>query len=203
MFVRKLLMVGTLALLLAPTSAFAQSWFFSPFIGGNFGGSANFGNYTNANDSVEKRMNFGATLGWNPSVVGFEVDLGYTPNFFEDTAGDRNFQFGSSNVTTLMGNLLLTMPPGGGGVHPYASMGVGLIRANVKSATGVFNDLSTNDIGANVGAGLNADINKNFGIRGDARYFRMLQDNKAANLFDLTLGSFSFWRGSVGATFRW
>jgi len=32
---RKLLLVGALALLLAPATASAQSWFFSPFIGGN------------------------------------------------------------------------------------------------------------------------------------------------------------------------
>jgi opacity protein-like surface antigen len=202
MFVRKLLMVGTLALMLAPTSAFAQSWFFAPFVGGNFGGSADFGSFPNADDEVEKRMTFGATLGWNPSAVGFEVDLGFAPNFFEDTAGDRNFGFGTNNVTTLMGNVLFTVPPGGG-IHPYASAGVGLIRANVKSATGVFNDLSTNDLGVNVGAGLNGYFNDNIGLRGDIRYFRDLQDNKGDNALDLNFGSFNFWRGSVGLTFRW
>lgn len=202
MFVRRLLMVGTLALLLAPTSAFAQSWFFSPFVGGNFGGSADFGSFPKADDEVEKRMTFGATLGWNPSVVGFEVDLGFAPNFFEDTAGDRNFGFGTNNVTTLMGNVLFTVPPGGG-IHPYASAGVGLIRANVKSATGVFNDLSTNDLGVNVGAGLNGYFNDNIGLRGDIRYFRDLQDNKGDNALDLNFGGFNFWRGSVGLTFRW
>ena len=202
MLVRKLLMVGTLALMLAPTSAFAQSWFFSPFVGGNFGGSADFGSFPKADDEVEKRMTFGATLGWNPSVVGFEVDLGFAPNFFEDTAGDRNFGFGTNNVTTLMGNVLFTVPPGGG-IHPYASAGVGLIRPNVKSATGVFNDLSTNDLGVNVGAGLNGYFNDNIGLRGDIRYFRDLQDNKGDNALDLNFGGFNFWRGSVGLTFRW
>ena len=59
-------------------------------------------------DEVERRVDFGATLGWTtPSVVGFEVDLGWSPNFFEDTAGDANFEFGDNNVTTLMGNVLI------------------------------------------------------------------------------------------------
>ena len=93
------------------------------------------------------------------SVVGFEVDLGYSPNFFEDTAGDRNFEFGDSNVTTIMGNVLLSAPPGGG-VRPYASAGLGLIRANVSSGTGLFNDLSTNDLGVNIGGGLNALVQR-------------------------------------------
>ena len=203
MQVRKLLMISALALVLLPASANAQSgWFFSPFIGGNFGGNADFGDFPDDDDAVERRMDFGATLGWNPSVVGFEFDLGYSPNFFQDTAGDANFEFGDNNVTTIMGNVLLSAPPGSG-VRPYASGGLGLIRASVQSATGLFNDLSTNDLGINIGGGLNANFNDNVGIRGDLRYFRSLQDNEADNDFDLSLGSFDFWRGSVGLTFRW
>ena len=112
MQVRKLLMISALSLMLLPASAQAQSWFFSPFIGGNFGGSADFGDFPDADDEVERRIDFGATLGWNPSVVGFEIDLGYSPNFFADTAGDRNFEFGDSNVTTLNGQPAAQRPAG-------------------------------------------------------------------------------------------
>lgn len=203
MQVRKLLMISALSLVLLPASAHAQSgWFFSPFIGGNFGGNADFGDFPENDDAVERRMDFGATLGWNPSVVGFEIDLGYSPNFFENTAGDRNFEFGDNNVTTLMGNVLLSAKPGSG-LRPYASAGLGLIRASVSSGTGLFNDLSTNDLGVNFGGGLNANLNDSVGIRGDLRYFRSLQDNQPDNDLDLSLGSFDFWRGSVGLTFRW
>jgi opacity protein-like surface antigen len=199
MQVRKLLLISALSLVLLPASAQAQSgWFFSPFIGGNFGGNADFGDFPDDDDAVERRMDFGATLGWNPSVVGFEVDLGYSPNFFQDTAGDANFDFGDNNV----GNVLLSAPSGTG-IRPYASGGLGLIRASVQSATGLFNDLSTNDLGVNIGGGLNANFNDNVGIRGDLRYFRSLQDNESDNDLDLSLGSFDFWRGSVGLTFRW
>ena len=204
MQVRKLLMISALSLVvLLPASAHAQSgWFFSPFIGGNFGGNADFGDFPDDDDAVERRMDFGATVGWNPSVVGFEVDLGYSPNFFENTAGDANFEFGDNNVTTIMGNVLFSAPSGSG-IRPYASGGLGLIRASVQSATGLFNDLSTNDLGVNIGGGLNANFNDNVGIRGDLRYFRSLQDSEADNDFDLSLGSFDFWRGSVGLTFKW
>ncbi len=204
MQVRKLLMASALSLVvLLPASAQAQSgWFFSPFIGGNFGGNADFGDFPDDDDAVERRMDFGATLGWNPSVVGFEIDLGYSPNFFENTAGDQNFEFGDNNVTTLMGNLLLSAKPGSG-IRPYASAGLGLIRASVTSGTGLFNDLSTNDLGVNFGGGVNANFNDNLGVRGDLRYFRALQDHEADNDLDLSLGSFNFWRGSVGLTFRW
>jgi opacity protein-like surface antigen len=202
MQVRRLLMIGALSLMLAPATASAQSWFFSPFFGGNFGGSADFGDFPDGDDEVERRMDFGASLGWNPKVVGFEVDFGYSPNFFEDTAGDRNFEFGDSNVTTLMGNVLLSTPAGTG-FRPYASAGLGLIRTNVSSGTGLFNDLSTNDLGINVGGGVNAQFNDMIGVRGDLRYFRSLQENIPDNDFDLSLGNFDFWRGSVGLTFRW
>ena len=199
---RKLLLVSVFAIMLAPATASAQSWFFSPFIGGNFGGSADFGDFPDSDDEVERRLDFGATLGWNPQVVGFEIDLGFSPNFFADTAGDRNLEFGDSNVTTIMGNVLFSAPPGSG-IRPYGSAGLGLIRANVDSGTGLFNDLSTNDLGVNVGGGINAQFNDNVGIRGDIRYFRSLQDNLSDNEFDLSLGSFDFWRGTVGMTFRW
>jgi opacity protein-like surface antigen len=77
-----------------------------------------------------------------------------------------------------------------------------LIRANVSSGNNLFNDLSTNDLGVNIGAGVNAHFNDHVGVRGDVRYFRSLQDNQADNDLDLSLGSFDFWRGTVGLTFR-
>src|SRR5688572_4068550 len=201
MQVRKLFMISLLLLALLPVSASAQSWFVSPFVGANFGGSADFGDFPDADDEVERRLDFGATVGWNPNVVGFEVDFGWSPNFFQDTSGDANFEFGDSNVTTFMTNLLISAPPGSG-LRPYLSSGLGLIRAQIES-DGLFNDLSTNDLGVNVGAGINGQFNDNVGIRGDVRYFRSLQDNEPDNDLDLSLGSFDFWRGTVGLTFRW
>ncbi len=210
MQVRKLLMISVLSLALLPASASAQSWFISPFVGANFGGSADFGDFPDADDEVERRIDFGATIGWNPKVVGFEVDFGFSPNFFEDTAGDRNFDFGESNVTTLMGNVLFSAPPMGAGVKPYLSTGLGLIRANVSGGS-LFDDLSTNDLGVNIGGGLNGQFTENFGLRGDIRYFRGLEqrDDNNPNDDDDLLGddfgfeNFSFWRGTVGLTFRW
>ena len=205
MQVRTLIFVSLFSLALLPATASAQSWFFSPYVGGNFGGQATFADFTGTtDDQVEKRIDFGGTIGWNPSVVGVEFDLGFSPNFFQDTAGDANFNFGTNNVTTLMANLLLSTPPGKG-VRPYVSTGLGLIRANVQSAAGEFNDLSTNDLGVDIGAGLNGQFTERVGLRGDVRYFRKVQDSKSAafNVDDLQLGSFDFWRGTIGMTFRW
>src|SRR5262245_4911465 len=202
--VRKLFMSSALLslALLLPAPASAQSWFIAPFIGANFAGNASFGDFPDADDELERRVDFGFTLGYNPGVVGFEVDLGWSPNFFEDTAGDRDFEFGDNNVTTLMGNLLISAPPGTG-IRPYASGGLGLMRAHASVDSGVFNDLSTNDLGINIGGGINGQFNDNVGIRGDIRYFRSLQDSEPDTALDLSFADFNFWRGSVGVTFRW
>ena len=64
-------------------------------------------------------------------IAGFEIDFGYTPNFFELTEGDADFDYGDNNLTTLMANLTLGAPIGGQsgiGLRPYASGGVGIIR---------------------------------------------------------------------------
>lgn len=202
MQVRKLFMIGALSLALFPASASAQNWFFTPFVGANFGGNANFGDFDDFDDELEKRVDFGATVGWNPGVLGFEVDFGWSPNFFEDTTGTGNFEFGDSNVTTLMANLHLTAPNRGAGVRPYGSGGIGLIRSRISDVE-IFNDLNTNDLGVNVGGGIQGDFNSNIGIRGDIRYFRSLQDNEPDDDLDLTLSEFDFWRGTIGLTFRW
>jgi opacity protein-like surface antigen len=202
MQVRKFIISSALALALVPATANAQSWFFTPFVGGNFGGNASFnGAAGDFEDDVEKRVDFGATIGWNPSVVGFEFDFGWSPNFFENTIGPANFEFGDSNVTTFMGNLLISAPPGRG-VRPYGSAGLGLIRSRVSGVTDFFDDVTRNDLGINIGGGVNGQFTDNVGIRGDLRYFRSFENNEDETL-DIGLSDFDFWRGSVGVSFRW
>jgi opacity protein-like surface antigen len=192
------------ALAATPTRASAD-WLFTPFLGANFGGNASFGQFDDFDDEVERRVNFGASLGWmGNGIVGFEADFGWAPNFFENTIGPGDFEFGDSNVTTLMGNLLIGAPIGGQsgpGIRPYGSAGIGLIRSHVDGGN-FFDDLNTNDFGFNIGAGLHGFFNDNVGIRGDIRYFRSLQDNEADNELDLGLSDFDFWRATVGLTIR-
>jgi opacity protein-like surface antigen len=208
MSLRKLVLcvsLATLGIATAPTPASAD-WLFTPFIGTNFGGSANFSSFDDFDDEFERRVDFGASLGWmGNGIVGFEVDFGWAPNFFENTAGSGNFEFGDSNVTTLMGNVIVGAPIGGQsgpGIRPYGSAGVGLIRSHVSGAGTFFNDLNTNDFGFNIGAGVHGFFNDNLGIRGDLRYFRSLQDNQPDSDFDLALSDFNFWRATVGLTIR-
>jgi opacity protein-like surface antigen len=208
MSVRKIL--GTAALVLvvagaAPAKASAD-WLFTPFVGINWGGSAKF-NESGADfeDEFERKSDFGASLAWmGAGVLGFEFDFGYSPNFFADTTGDTDFGYGDSNVTTFMANVIVGAPVGGTsgkGIRPYASGGIGIIRTSIDDADDFF-DISSNDWGVNVGGGVHAFLTDKIGLRGDVRYFRSLNDDDPDDDVDFSLGSFNYWRGSIGVSFR-
>jgi hypothetical protein len=208
MSLRKLAITSVLAAAIvaaAPVKASAD-WLFTPFIGWNWGGTAGFTDIAgDFEDEFERRSNFGASLAWmGAGAVGFEVDFGFSPNFFQDTAGDDDFEYGDSNVTTLMANLTVGAPFGGqsgGGIRPYASGGVGLMKTRIDDPDDLF-EVNSTDWGVNVGGGVAGFFNDRFGLRGDVRYFRSLQDNEPDDELDLALGSFRFWRGTVGVIFR-
>jgi hypothetical protein len=120
----------------APRNASAD-WTLTPFVGWNFSGSADVNGTTpgaSFSNNFEKKIDYGASLmGTGAGAFGFEVDFGYSPNFFENSVSTSGFQFtNKSNVTTLMGNLVIGSNKGG--VRPYVVGGVGLIRTNVETA---------------------------------------------------------------------
>ena len=208
MSLRKVAITSVLALAVfasAPSKASAD-WLFTPYIGWNWGGTAGFTDFAgDFDDEFERRSNFGASLTWmGAGALGFEVDFGYSPNFYENTTGDADFAFGDSNVTTLMANLKVGAPFGGqqgGGIRPYASGGLGLIKSRIDDPDDLF-ELNSTDWGFNVGGGVAGFFNDRFGLQGDVRYFRSLQDNEPDDELDLALGSLRFWRGTVGFIFR-
>jgi opacity protein-like surface antigen len=138
-------------------------------------------------------------------AVGFELDFGYSPNFFEGSTSGSGFEFANdSNVTTLMANAILGIPVGGqtgGGVRPYVVGGVGLIRTNVQDADEFFDVNTKNDFGFDVGGGIMGFFTDNVGIRGDVRYFRSFSGS-SDNVAGIGVSDFNFWRGSVGMSFR-
>lgn len=183
----------------APQKASAD-WLFTPFLGATFGGSANVGDVSGEafKDEFERKLNYGASLA-SGGPIGFEIDFGYSPNFFgvSDNSSRINL-VGDGNVTTLMGNLLIS--GASGPVRPYVSGGLGVIRAKVDDPGSFFDKVSTSDLGIDAGGGL-VFLSGNIGVRGDLRYFRTLNNNDP-NGVDLSLGDFRFWRGTVGVTFR-
>jgi opacity protein-like surface antigen len=199
---RAFLFIAMLGYPAAPASA---DWLFTPYLGINFGHSADFGDVGDFIDNFEKKSVFGGSLAWmGAGIIGVEFDLGWSPNFFEFTTGDVDFDFGDSNLTTLMGNLIVGVPIGGttgGGIRPYGAGGIGLIRSSI-GAGDLFDDVSSNDLGFNVGGGVHGFFNDNVGLRGDIRYFRAFLDDEPDDDLDLGLGDLQFWRATVGVTIR-
>jgi len=199
--------VCALTLVALPRNASAD-WTLTPFLGWNFGSSADVNNPaegTNFNNSFEHKIDYGVSVaGMGAGIFGAEFDFGYSPNFFATNAGPGGLQFtNDSNVTTLTGNLIVGAPIGGHGgqIRPYAVGGVGLIRTRVQDVSGFFDVASKNDFGFDVGGGVMGFFSQNVGIRGDVRYFRSFQGS-SDNVTSLGLSNFQFWRGSVGVSFK-
>lgn len=211
MSVRKWLVTAGLVAIASMASPRAASadWVLTPFVGWNFNGSADVNgvNGESFGNKFENKIDYGLSLaGMGAGVVGFEVDFGYSPNFFETNTGDSDFDFASnSNVTTLTANAIIGIPVGGttgGSVRPYVVGGVGLIRQNVGDVGDLFDAQSKNDFGFDVGGGVMGFFNSNVGIRGDVRYFRSFKGSDSDTLTGLALSDFNFWRGSVGVSFK-
>ena len=207
MSVRKCFAIASLVLITtvaAPSKASAD-WLLTPFVGWNWGGTANLLESDDFDDEFEQKAMFGASLAWmGAGVVGFEVDFGFSPNFFENTSGSGDFEFADSNLTTVMGNLIIGVPIGGQhgvGFRPYAVGGVGLVKSRLGSSGDLFNVDST-DWGFNVGAGAMFFFSDNVGLRGDVRYFRSLEDVEPIDDFNIGFANFRFWRGTLGVTIR-
>ena len=207
MSVRKCFAIASLVLITtvaAPSKASAD-WLLTPFVGWNWGGTANLLEGDDFDDEFEQKAMFGASLAWmGAGVFGFEVDFGFSPNFFENTSGSGDFEFADSNLTTVMGNLIIGVPIGGQhgvGFRPYAVGGVGLVKSRLGSSGDLFNVDST-DWGFNVGAGAMFFFSDNVGLRGDVRYFRSLEDVEPIDDFNIGFANFRFWRGTLGVTIR-
>jgi len=211
--VKKRILFAVLLTAMAARPARAD-WLLTPYIGGVFGGASNQFTFNDTDDEFEQRMNYGVSFGYySKGIFGVEVDYGAAPNFFQFTGGTNDFDLFDldSSVQTLMGNVVLALPVGGadGPFRPYVSGGFGTIRTQLRSETDVFDELTSNDSGYNVGAGAHLLAAGRVGIRADVRYFRgfeAIDDEDPVDnpLFDQPFAQevFNFWRGTIGVTFR-
>ena len=184
----------------------AADWTFTPFLGWNFGGSADVNTGSSGSNTAskfERKIDYGASLAkMGSGPIGFEIDFGYSPNFFETGTGASGFDFtNDSNVTTLTGNIIIGAS--GGAIRPYVVGGVGLIRTNVQDLSGLFSATSKNDFGMDVGGGVMGFFSNSVGLRGDVRYFRGFRGTSDSdNAVGVALSDFKFWRGSIGVSFK-
>lgn len=198
---KKCAIMAALALALSPATARAD-WLLTPNIGAGFGMGDTSGNDARGGE----HLTYGVSIGWmGEGIIGWEADLGYTPEFFEGDDDDVDAFDGDSNVTTAMANVLIGIPIGGqtgGGVRPYFAGGLGLLQTRVEDAEALF-DVDNNDFGMNIGGGVFGFMTDNVGFRGDLRYFRGFGEDSSNEQIDFDVSDFDFWRGTVGLTFRW
>ena len=188
--VKRCIIAASLVAVFTPGIAHAD-WLFTPNLGTTFGGSTN----------GQEHFTYGASIGWmGAGVFGWEADLSYTPEFFEGNDNDFDFIDGS-NVGSAMFNVIAGAPVGGQfgpGFRPYLSGGIGMLSREIQSDDDLF-DVNSNEWGFNLGAGAMGFVSDHVGFRGDLRYLRSFEDLEET----IDAGSFEFWKGTAGLTFRW
>lgn len=192
---KRLLVITAMALCLAPATASAE-WILTPFIGASFAGGTDNTDFETVVDG--SKLTYGGTITYlGAGILGFEVDFGYSPEYFN--ADDDDIQLiDSSNYTSLMGNVVLSSPRGA--FRPYGTAGVGLLKTFVNDVDDAF-DIDRSGLGFNVGGGVMGFFTDRVGVRGDVRYFRQIAKGDDGQE-DYDLGAFRFWRGTVGVSFR-
>lgn len=157
----KALLLASVLPWLSATPARAE-FFISPNLGLAIGGFLKDG----------AKVTFGGQLGvLGASAVGFEGDYGYTAQ----VRGGH----GTDNFRTISGALLIAPSRFGSAKwRPYAAVGGGLIGAvyKVQHIVSVGGDEVESLPVISAGAGVFGFFSKRFGVRFDARYFRVMDD---------------------------
>lgn len=195
----RILVTAFLLILGAPAQATAD-WLVMPFISLNFKGSTTLLDLDTAADDT--RVAYGGTVDWLGSgVFGFEADLGYSPGFFE---GDQSSTLlTSSYVLTFMGNVVIATPLSWTNLslRPYASGGLGAMRASADDVLDVF-DANNTLLGFNVGGGALGFFSNRTGVRWDLRYFKNVRGADERNV-GFGTPQLSFWRASVALVLKY
>lgn len=188
-----------LFLLLAPTAALAQTdLLIVPFAGGKFAGRTTIA--IAEPTASNKKITFGlSTMILTDQFLGVEGDVEQTPQFFGQ--GIRR-TVTSSAVTTLTGNVVITVPKviTQESLRPYLVSGVGLMHARVGTTAGIL-DTKSNLLGLDIGGGVVGLVSPRAGARFELRHFKNLTSASDA----VTIGGtrLSFWRLTAGLVLRY
>lgn len=153
-------------------SAQAQDIFAVPYAGVKFGGDTSIFDLEFAADKKSFTMG-GSIVVLGNGVLGYEADFGYMPNFFKNEASPPVYKPGSY-VIDLTGGVIFALPEGvtGGGLRPYAVLGVGLVNTQAADVLEIFQVRRTVPA-FKIGIGAQALLlTNNVGIRFDLRHVR-------------------------------
>jgi len=159
-----------LVALAAPASA--QDIFAVPYLGVKFGGDTSIYDLEFAAET--KAFTAGASVVvLGDGIFGYEADFAFVPNFFQNESSEPLVKPGSY-VLDLTGGVIFALPEGvtGGGLRPYAVLGVGLISAQSADILEIFQIRRTVPA-FKIGIGAQALLlTNNVGIRFDLRHVR-------------------------------
>jgi opacity protein-like surface antigen len=195
-----LVRVALLIVFAVPSVAKAD-WIFTPHFGTTFG----------ADTHGNKHPTMGGSIAlFDDTSFGWEADVSFAPNFFRGRFGTVDFTGSRSNVLTVMGNAVVSMPIAGqyrDRLRPYGTGGLGFMQMHVESPIERnFFKSTVWEPGWNAGGGILALITNRVGVRGDVRYIRSFQNRRGSWTqgidFDVAPGSFDFFRATAGVTLR-
>jgi opacity protein-like surface antigen len=157
-----------------------------------------FGGTTRIEDANKGTLGVSAALG---GLIGFEFDAA---RIWLGGIEDFDFVEVDAYVTTYMFNAVVRLPTGP--IQPYGSAGAGIVRVTGNldlPFVGGF-DADAQDVGWNVGGGLYLIPTPIIGFRFDVRRFQTgdLEWEDIANIGDLPLPEFTFWRYTAGVTIK-
>jgi hypothetical protein len=210
------------------SSTTSRNWMASGFVGANFGsGKSDDAPLANLEDfdTNGSSFNFGGQLAYlGRGVIGGEFLMDFSPG----TGTLNNVLFESSpDVNSYMFNLIAVAPFGHAKTFdPYISGGIGAVSLNatifavnpsvnplIANTNLASQDVSGSRFGWDIGGGVMAWTPKNWGFRGDVRYYKtssnINEDFDIDNIGDgnvfarAELSGLSFWKANAGIAFRW
>jgi len=204
------------------STANANHWVASAFVGTNFGSSTRDTLLDVFGDNNRTSINFGgeAAYLWR-GRVGAEGLVDFAPSFSMDSLLFQD----NPTVNTYMLNVIGAVPRGGeNNYFPYVSGGIGAVQLRstifTLATAAVVNPTPITSIdtvsadgtrfGGNIGGGV-MGFSGAWGFRGDIRYYRSTSNNNIDLLTDTPEGIFaqevldglSFWKANVGVAYRW
>ena len=178
-------------LLLMPSDARAD-WLFRPFAGAAVNAKHGFIDLEQtAGDSTPA---IGGALGWRPSAIGIEFEVGVLPRFFE---GPEDL-VSAGSLTTIMGNVTWQLPVSADSsrVRAYVAGGAGVIRVNLEDVLNAYSS-KTSLAAANVGGGVLFRLRPRFDINVDVRYFKSQYGDGGRGAFSEEFVSFTRLTGGL------
>jgi hypothetical protein len=188
------------ALMLLPASNAAADWLFTQFMGGTFAPQIPIVNLEQSAGTTKVVVG-GSTALLSDGIFGIEGDFGYSPRFFERSS--RTGLNTGSNVTTVFGNVVVTMPLSvtRESLRPYGVAGMGLMHAAAAALVVQLFDIDRNLLGYDFGGGAIGMFDPNVGVRFDLRRFQTVHELE--NQLTQQRSHLSFWRATVGVTIRY